>query len=87
MQTVLKKKKERFKIYQANVQEYFSSVVQCGAQKNVMSLHEPPHVMNICVKKVSGLIGSFINFIRGCTISHTVLVPGSPGLFSLSGLL
>ncbi|XP_023593445.1 tumor susceptibility gene 101 protein isoform X1 [Trichechus manatus latirostris] len=46
-----------------------------------------PHFMNKCVKKGNELIGSFMKFIGGSTISHASLVPESPGLFHLNGVL
>ncbi|XP_044281654.1 tumor susceptibility gene 101 protein isoform X1 [Varanus komodoensis] len=55
--------------------------------RKVWNQDVPHRVMEKCRKKVNQEIGCFIEYIGGTVIRHDSLVPESPGLFHLDGVL
>ncbi|XP_038620735.1 tumor susceptibility gene 101 protein isoform X2 [Tachyglossus aculeatus] len=72
------------------IKQMFKHVVPVWSNiipRKAWNQEKPQKVMDKCRKKVNGEVGSFLKLLGGCVVKHESLVPESPGLFHLDGVL
>ncbi|XP_072475760.1 tumor susceptibility gene 101 protein isoform X1 [Notamacropus eugenii] len=72
------------------IKQMFKNVILVWSNivpRKAWNQEKPQKVMYKCMKRVNLEMSNFMKTIGGCVIKHDTLVPASPGLFHLDGVL